>query len=232
VLEWEDGRLLLVDVGMTRDGAAAFGGPIEMLSGGQPIEPLGSVVERLGNAADRVQGVVFTHMHVDHVGGIGDLCRALRHGLRVFMTQAQAEVVNYTTRPGHRLLDAAFCVERVTLPDGPSPLPIPGFAGVSVIAAGGHTPGSQIVVAQVGRDAPRPYTFVGDIVNNIDGIVHDVPKPRAYRWLVVPEDGPRQSELRKYLRLLRDEQGFTMLVSHDQLDLERGGIPTWERQQE
>jgi glyoxylase-like metal-dependent hydrolase (beta-lactamase superfamily II) len=229
VLEWDDGRILLIDAGMTRDGAVAFGRPIEVLGGGRPIAPLGSVVERLGDRAERVQGIVFTHLHEDHVGGIVNFCATLRHGLSVFMTRAQATVVNYTTRPGHRLIDGASCVEKVTLPDDASPLALPGFAGAFVIAAGGHTPGSQIIVAHVGRgEGQRRYAFVGDIVNNIDGISYDVPKPPLYSLLIVPEDGIRLGELRRFLRHLRDEHEFALLVSHDQLDLERSGIPEWK----
>ena len=102
------------------------------------------------------------------------------------------------------------------------------FPGVFVIPAGGHTPDSQIIVAHVaGPDTPRTYVFVGDIVNNIDGINYDVPKPLLYRTLVVPEDDTRQSELRLFLRELRDRFGFILLVSHDQRQIERSGIAPW-----
>ena len=85
VLEWKDGRLLLVDVGMTREGARAFGRPLEWLGGAQPMDPHGSAAAALGNAARRVKGIVFTHLHTDHVGGIGELCTSL-NTLRVPMT--------------------------------------------------------------------------------------------------------------------------------------------------
>jgi glyoxylase-like metal-dependent hydrolase (beta-lactamase superfamily II) len=227
VVQWADGRLLLVDVGMTREGAISFGGTIEMLGDAAPIEAHGSVAERLGAGRQQVQGIVFTHLHTDHVGGIGDLCRGVGHPLPVFMTQAQDERTNFTTRPGQRLLRDAACVRRERLA-GTSPLPVPGFPGVVVIPAGGHTPGSQMVVAFVKDDrGVRRYLLVGDIVNNIDGITHNLPKPSLYSLLVVPEDAPRLAELRKYLRALRDESGVALLVSHDQLDIERTGVPAW-----
>jgi glyoxylase-like metal-dependent hydrolase (beta-lactamase superfamily II) len=227
VLEWADGRLLLVDVGMSREGALAFGAPLEWLAGAQPIHPLGSVAERLGAARSRVRGAVFTHLHTDHVGGMDDLCRSGNQPIRVAMTPAQAERPNYTTRPGLQVLENAACVQRATLPEG-SFVPLPDFPGVFVIPAGGHTPGSQIIVAFVGDGAaPHPVVFTGDIVNNIDGINGDVPKPFVYRWLAVPEDHQRQAELRRYLRVLRDRYGFTLLVSHDQRQLEESGVPAW-----
>ncbi len=227
VLQWADGRLLLIDAGMRRQSALEFGRPIEWLGGAGPIRPLTSVAEGLGPAASAVRGVIFTHLHVDHVDGIVDVCKRAGHEIEAFMTQAQAERPNYTTRPGLKLLDEAGCVRRRMLPET-TRRPVPGFPGVFVIAAGGHTPGSEIVVAHVNDgERARVLVFTGDIANSIDGINQDIPKPFLYRWLVVPEAGARQRELRGYLRALRDESGFTLLVSHDQAQLEASGLKPW-----
>jgi glyoxylase-like metal-dependent hydrolase (beta-lactamase superfamily II) len=235
VLEWADGRALLVDLGMDRDGALRFGRPIELLSGGGPIVPHASAAAQLGNTRERVEGVVFTHLHQDHVGGITELCRDRKRPLRVFMTEAQDKRTNYTTRPGRSLLSSVrlgaqgeldpACVEVVPLPSG-GLAPVPGFPGVFVIAAGGHTPGSQIVVANV-EDAAglQRFVFTGDIVNNISGIDADVPKPQLYRLLVVPEADERQTELRHFLRDLQDAGGMRLLVSHDERALVASGVP-------
>jgi glyoxylase-like metal-dependent hydrolase (beta-lactamase superfamily II) len=236
VLEWADGRILLVDVGMDRAGATRFGRPIELLSGGEAIEPHDPVATQLGDAAGRVDGVVFTHLHEDHVGGIVELCRGRTRPLRVFMTEAQDEHGNYTTRAARRLLTDARrgdqteadppCVERVRIASGGAQ-PVPGFPGVAVVAAGGHTPGSQVVLANVaGADGPVAFAFTGDIVNHMAGIEHDVPKPTLYRWLVVPEAEERLSQLRHFLHALRDEAGVRLLVSHDELQLAASGVPT------
>jgi len=228
VLQWADGRLLLVDVGMTPEQAIQFGKPIEML-GGQAARPLGAVADQLGDATARVQGVVFTHPHTDHVGGIGALCTALGRPLHAFMTHAQAERPNYTTRPGLQALRDASCVQPALL-DGGALMPVAGFPGVQVIDAGGHTPGSQIILVAVqGADGVRRYAFTGDIVNNLDGILADVPKPFVYRTFLVPEDGTRQAELRAFLKRLRDDAGYTLLVSHDQRALEASGVPAFQR---
>jgi glyoxylase-like metal-dependent hydrolase (beta-lactamase superfamily II) len=227
VLEWKDGRILLVDAGMTRDGAVAFGAPLEWLGGADPIVPHDSVADALGDAAPRVKGIVFTHLHVDHVGGISELCTRL-NVLRVPLSEAQAERTNYTTRPGLERLEEADCVRFERVSGGPL-LPVPEFPGVFLIDAGGHTPGSQIVLAFVkdANGAAHRYAFTGDIVNNLDGIMHDVPKPLLYRTLVVPESEPRQRELRAFLKRLHDDAGFELLVSHDQTALEGNGVPGW-----
>ncbi|MBI4514212.1 MAG: MBL fold metallo-hydrolase [Deltaproteobacteria bacterium] len=227
VLEWADGRIVLIDAGMTREEAAAFGRPIERFSGGQPIKPLGSVAEGLGQAAARVQGALFTHLHSDHVGGITALCAGVSQRIHVFQTEAQALRTNHLTRAGLRLLQAASCVQRERLEGAPL-MPVSGFPGLFVIAAGGHTPGSQIVVAHMATsDGSRHYVFTGDTANNIDGITFDVPKPALYSLLVVPEDGERLGELRRFLRGLGQHAGVTLLVSHDQRQLERSGVPAW-----
>jgi len=227
VLEWADGRMLLVDVGMTPEEAASFGKPLELLADAAPMQTLGSTAARLGADAARVRGVVFTHLHTDHVGGLAALCAAVGHELDVPMTEAQADRPNFTTRPGRKEVDTAGCA-RVTKLRGGGLMPLPGFPGVWVIAAGGHTPGSQIVLAAVRTgDGVRRYAFTGDTVNNIDGVLDDVPKPFVYRTFLVPESERRQQELRGYLKRLRDEAGFTLLVSHDQRALEASGVPSW-----
>ncbi len=228
VLEWSDGRLLLVDTGMDRDGAFAFGKPIQILAGAQPIAPLGPVAEHLGPARARVAGLVFTHLHVDHVEGVGALCAAIAHPVPVFMTTAQRERSNYTTRPGRGLLEKAGCTRPVTLEGGPL-FPLAGFPGVFVIAAGGHTPGSQLVIAHVREgEKLRTYAMTGDIVNHIDGVNHDLPKPFFYSLVVVPEDRERLRELRRYLHELRERAGVVLLVSHDEAELEASGVPQVE----
>ncbi|MGH7789873.1 MAG: MBL fold metallo-hydrolase [Candidatus Binatia bacterium] len=228
VLEWADGRLLLVDAGMTPDAAAAFGRPLEQLGGAAAMQPIAAAAEVLGDASGKVGAVVFTHLHTDHVGGIGALCARGKRAVQVPMTEAQAQRTNYTTQPGMDLLDDAACAHRAELTGGPL-FPVPNFPGVFVIDAGGHTPGSQIVLATVqGSDGLRQYAFTGDIVNNIDGITSDVPKPFLYRTFIVPESEGRLSELRAFLRQLHDEAGYTLLVSHDQRALEASGVPAWQ----
>lgn len=237
VLEWADGRILLVDTGMDRAGAERFGRLIERLIGGGPMRPHDSVSAQLGDAAARVEGVIFTHLHEDHAGGIVELCRGRTRPLRVFMTEAQDERGNYTTSATRRLVAETRrgaqaetdppCVEVTRIASGGAQ-PAPGFPGVAVVAAGGHTPGSQIVLAAIADAGDRFLVgFTGDIVNHIAGIDHDVPKPTLYRLFVVPEAEERQAALRRFLRSLRDEGGVRLLVSHDELQLASSRLSSW-----
>lgn len=224
VLEWADGRLLLVDVGMTRDGAVTFGELISMLGTAEPIEPLRATADALGPARSRVGGVIFTHLHEDHTGGLDALCAGGPAAVPIFMTQAQQDVVNYTTRAARQAVMDAPCA-RPTRLEGGSLRAVPGFPGVAVFPAAGHTPGSQIVFARV---AGTMYAFIGDIANNGDAITHDIPKPYYYSLLIVPEATERLQSLREYLRDLGTRAGVTLLVSHDEQQIRSTGIPEWK----
>lgn len=226
VLEWGDGRLALIDAGMTREAALAFGRPMQWL-GAAPIEALGSVGEQLGPARARVRAILFTHLHTDHTEGIQSLCDGDRT-IRAIMTEAQAERPNYLTRPGLGLIRAAPCVTMEEVHGGPV-IDVPGFPGLAVIHAGGHTPGSQILlVTLAGAGGPVRYAFAGDLANAFDGIRHEVPKPPLYSLLVVPEDRGRLGELRAFLRALM-ELGVTVVVAHDLQALESSGIARFTR---
>jgi len=105
---------------------------------------------------------------------------------------------------------------------------VPGFPGLAVVVAGGHTPGSQVFVARVREGGEvRTSVLTGDVVNHIDGVRHDVPKPGYYSLLVVPEHGERLSQVRAWLRGLERDHGVRLLVSHDQRALEQAGVPSY-----
>jgi glyoxylase-like metal-dependent hydrolase (beta-lactamase superfamily II) len=225
LLEWSDGRKLLVDLGMEPAAALEFGAPAELI-GAEPIVPYPDATVRLGEAvAEGEIGLLLTHLHPDHVQGAGALCAA-RGGSEValFQTAAQAERHNYTTRPGVALLGEAECLRAQRLGDAPL-AEVPGFAGVGVVHAAGHTPGSQVVLAAVREPGGvRRVALLGDVVNCADGARHDVPKPFAYRLLMVPESDQRLGELRRWLARLESEQGFELAPTHDELTLTALGL--------
>jgi glyoxylase-like metal-dependent hydrolase (beta-lactamase superfamily II) len=228
VLEWADGRLLLVDAGMTRAGAIKFGQPMETLIGAGPVTPLKTVASALDTDLARVKGIVFTHLHLDHVDGLRDICPRLQKPVSVFMTGGQLDTWTLFTSEGKDVVTHSACLDPVRI--GPAKMiPLDGFPGVAVIHAAGHTPGSQIVLAAV-RDTAGTltrYAFSGDVTNTIDGIREDVSKPLLYRLVIVPEDDDRLGELRRYLRVLEHDQKLVVVPSHDQNHLHTLGIPAW-----
>lgn len=225
LLRWADGRRLLVDTGMEPEAAVAFGRPLELV-GAEPTAPRGSAAAQLPEIAEGRLGVLLTHLHTDHTGGLAALCAA-RGGapIELFQTPAQASRRNYTTRPGAAAVAEAPCVRTTLLADEPL-APVPGFPGVGVIWAAGHTPGSQVVIAALrgAQGDVRRIAFTGDVANAVDGIRHDVPKPLLYRLLVVPEHEARLAEVRRFLRHL-EETGVLLAPAHDGLHLRSLGLP-------
>lgn len=226
VLEWADGRIFLIDLGMDRAAALEFGAPSERLIGAGAIEAHADVAERLGRARARVAGVAFTHLHTDHTQGALGLCDGTESRIPVFQTSLQASRVNYTTRAGADQLAQAGCLAPRRLEGGPLHA-IPGFPGLYVFATGGHTPGSQIFVANVGGANPRTWIFTGDAVNQIDGVRLGLPKPTWYSLFIVPENRSRMKLLRDFLLEASRPDGVGLLVSHDRLQLEAAGLPAW-----
>ena len=228
LLEWADGRALLIDAGMDRKQAASFGRPIEWV-GGEPVLPHAPIAERLAPAlAGRPLAIVFTHLHADHVGGVVALCNAFPGDtkIRLFQTPAQVDAVNFTTWQARSELDRASCLARERLADA-SLAPLPGYPGAFAIRAAGHTPGSQILGAFV-REASgvRGILFAGDAANAIDGVRRDVPKPRVYQLLVVPEAESRLARVRAFLREA-EAAGLVIAISHDERHLATTGIPVF-----
>lgn len=227
VLVWPDGRLFLIDAGMDREAALAFGAPLERFAGAAPMEPLRSVADQLGPAAARVRGIAFTHLHPDHTEGLAGLCDAIDTTIPVFQTPGQHGAGNYTTRAGRAQLAAARCARPTLLPDEPLAA-IPGFPGLFAIAAAGHTPGSQMLVARIRRGgAEELWIFTGDVVNQRDGVVHDVPKPWLYSLLVVPEDPAQLARLRHFLADLTRDPRVHLAIAHDASGLAASGAPPW-----
>ncbi len=228
LLEWTDGRALLVDAGMDRAQARAFGRPIEWV-GGEPAVPHGGIAERLGPAlAGFPLAIAFTHLHADHVGGVASLCSSLPPGTRtrLFQTSAQTDLVNFSTYSGRATLDRTDCLTRERLPDEPLAA-LPGLPGAFVIRAAGHTPGSQIVGAWVREGSGvRGFLFAGDAANAIAGVRHDVPKPRSYRLFVVPESEGRLTRVRAFLRDA-EQAGLVVALAHDEHHLATTGIPVF-----
>lgn len=223
VLGWPDGRLFLFETGMDREGARAFGAPMERFVGAAPIEPHGSVAEQMGDDILRVQGVAFSHLHHDHTGGVVSLCQATDHLLPRFHTRLQAETRNYTTRPGAALLEEATCLVPKVV-EGRAPAEISGFPGLFLIPAGGHTPGSTVLVATL---PDRTWIFAGDIQNQKDDLLANRPKAWAYSALITPEWPDRLERLRRWLIALDAAPGATVIVSHDVDAARRDGVPDW-----
>ncbi len=223
VLEWDDGRVFLIDAGMRPDVALEFGELASVVFGSDPAVAHGSVQDQLGAAANPVEGIAFTHKHHDHVDGLHALCAARSRPLPVYQTPDQATRSNVSTWQADAILRDAGCASPVTLEGGPPLFEVPGFSGLHAIAAAGHTPGSTIYLANMRGEL---WVFAGDITNFMQNLREDVPKPLAYR-LLIAENHSRQTRLRRWLGQLDATPGFTVVVAHDLPELENV-MQAWE----
>jgi glyoxylase-like metal-dependent hydrolase (beta-lactamase superfamily II) len=133
-------------------------------------------------------------------------------------------------------LENASCIQRQPLVGGDSIQAIPEFPGLFVIAAAGHTPGSQVFVIQLRKrsgaseenpDDVETWVVTGDVVNHIAGVELDIPKPRLYSLLLVPENEERLHRMRRFLKQLSRQPDVQLLVSHDLDQIETSGLPAY-----
>lgn len=220
LVRWGDGRTFMIDAGMDRDEAAEFAELLKLMWGADEARFFGDVAELLGHEVKQVQGVGFTHLHIDHSQGVVPFCAARGRGAAVYQTRWQAEAHNFNTTEGAGLVEAS-CLEPRRLA-GDALMRAEGFPGLGVVALGGHTPGSTLFAVPV---AGHLWLFSGDISNTKAALLGDVGKPFFYSYLAVPEHTARTAELRRWLAALDAERDVTVIVSHDLPDIEASGLP-------
>jgi glyoxylase-like metal-dependent hydrolase (beta-lactamase superfamily II) len=142
-------RVVLVDAGLGNHTAGAF-------SGGAMLDNLAA----LGVQPSDVTDVIFTHLHFDHVGW------ATTKGTVVFdraTFRCDERDWDHFIGPDR---DAGATKKLLPIADRLEPFsgsgPVPGLAGIDVMAAAGHTPGSTIVVVSSGTDRAM---LLGDVVH-------------------------------------------------------------------
>lgn len=217
LLRWADGSLAVVDAGLSPDGARRFGRPAELL--GAEATVCGEA-PFAGIDPAKVRAVVFSHLHVDHLQGLGALCGdGAPLPVRVSPEQESSdERFEAAGREELMALVRSGCARRepFALVDEGGPAPgLAGLPGLHRVPVPGHTPGSQLVVVFVhdGDGPPRGVIVSGDVVNHRAGIRHDRPKPWWYRKLLVREVDDLQEQNRRLLARL-DAAGFEILVDH------------------
>ena len=153
--------------------------------------------------------------------------------IKVFQNRHQVMEINHTTQPAKRALDEADCVKQQPLVSQAAIQKIPGFPGIFVVAAAGHTPGSEVFVVHVrtfpgqsdGRyDDVQTWIITGDVANHEAGIEKNLPKPRLYSLFLVPENEERLAKVRSFLKELGRQPGVELLVSHHQKQIESTGL--------
>ena len=224
LIEWANGNLFMIDAGMDRDTAIQFGSLMETALGAEEAVPHGTIAELLGDDTQRVVGVAFTHLHIDHTQGVVPFCETRGPGATVYQTSWQAELQNFNTEEGAATL-AASCLRSVKL-GGEGILTIRDFPGLGIVGLGGHTPGSTLFAIS-SRD--RLWLLSGDTTNTKADLLSNTGKGFLYSYFLVPENTARTQALRLWLARLDAYDDMTVVVSHDLADIEAGRMTEYSR---
>ena len=210
LITWESGKQFLIDAGMDRQSAIEFGSLMELLFGAEPTRTFGPIEEQLGDAVNSIEGIGFTHLHIDHTQGISALCGAMAEPATIFQTSDQATEQNLHTEEGQALIESSTCRQKLLTQNRINP--IEGFPGLFALPAAGHTPGSTIFIVQV---TDHTWIFSGDITNDMSSILNDQDKGFLYSYLVVPEDTEKLEKWRDWLKNADAMEHVTVLPAHD-----------------
>lgn len=220
LIEWPNGDLFMIDAGMDRDAATAFGETVQTMFGGDPAIVDGTVSELLGDAVRRVAAVGFTHLHIDHTQGLIDFCAARGSGATLLQTRYQHELHNFNTSEGAAIVGSSCLTRFEVAADGLTTFD--RFPGLGMAPLGGHTPGSTLFAVGL-RD--RLLLFSGDITNSLADIRDDRGKGFVYSFLLVPEHTGRTAELRTWLAALDAAPDIDVVVSHDLANVRQALVP-------
>lgn len=211
LIEWADGRMFMIDAGMDKQQSTAFGELIQTMGSAEVGASFyGSITELLADRIADIDGVGFTHLHIDHTQGLINFCAARDARIAGFQTSWQASAHNFNTTEGAQIV-AEQCLDVQTL-SGDELSQVPGFPGLAAYALGGHTPGSTLWAVALDD---KILLFSGDITNSKHKLDHDQGKGFLYSYVFVPEDTTRTAALRDWLRALDAKRQFSVLVSHD-----------------
>lgn len=171
----------------------------------------GEQLDAVGYDRGRLLGVVPTHSHWDHVGGLDGL-----RGTPVWMNALEqkyaaddpdGKVYRHVSQ-GHEIHRYAF-EDRPYL-GFPSTHDVHGDGSLVIALAGGHTTGSVIIFVTP-PTGPR-YAFIGDLTWQIDGIRRRAERP----WLMsrLADSDPAQLR-RDLLRVIALDGLLQIVPAHD-----------------
>jgi glyoxylase-like metal-dependent hydrolase (beta-lactamase superfamily II) len=194
-----DGHIM-VDAGMDQQVHRFFGRGVE-----EPYdtEAAGQVERALTNA----RLIVVTHEHGDHVAGVIHTSRARELAPKTILTRAQVQTLLTTPQmPEIKLTEELAARYLVVDYDRYFPL----TAGIVLIKAPGHTPGSQMVY--IALESGREYLLIGDAAWHMDGV--RLMKGKDAPWITEEQSGI-MSQLKWLNQLSRSEPRLVIVASHD-----------------
>ncbi|WP_372731284.1 MBL fold metallo-hydrolase [Novosphingobium sp.] len=165
-----------------------------------------------GQWMENAKLIVFTHEHIDHVGGLLDYPK--------FATVAKKTIVSPDLARG---MTSLWRANAGRLPPPRSLAAIEAVApGVVLIQTPGHTTGSQMIYISLQNG--REYLFAGDTGSLASNIIQTVPRSRLLTDWLVQEDRTATIGWLKGLHALRTQNPSLIIIpSHDPQFLENSG---------
>ncbi len=196
---YADGTVM-IDSGMDEQVHRFFGrGTVE------PYYP--EAAKQVERALRGARSIIITHEHGDHVAGVIRTPFVAELAPKTILTRAQVETLE-TNPQMPEIKITPEMASRYNVVDYDKYLPF--GAGMALIKAPGHTPGSQMVY--VALESGREYLFIGDTAWHMDGV--RLVKGKAAPW--IQEDDAALLEQLKWLNgLYRTEKNLFIIVSHD-----------------
>jgi glyoxylase-like metal-dependent hydrolase (beta-lactamase superfamily II) len=190
---WPDGRSIILDSALSQDDAAALPGS----------EFHRAAYERMEKALPRAEQILFTHEHVDHVGGVAASPSFAALSDKVRITEEQLA--------GPRLERdkwAPGTLEQL------KPLSYSGILavapGIALQKAPGHSTGTQLIYVELASGAR--YLFVGDIAWSEDNIALQRGRPLLAALVIKEDRASVASQLQALAALPKDVH---LVVAHD-----------------
>lgn len=158
----------------------------------------------IGQWMDGAERIVFTHEHVDHVGGFLDHPHFTNVAAKAVLSAGLVQGMTALWRENAQLL-----------PTPRTLAPIEAIApGVVLVQTPGHTPASQMIYVQLQNG--REYLFAGDTVSLASNVMLQRPRARLLTDWVVKEDRVATLGWIKGLNALRAQNETIVIIpSHD-----------------
>jgi glyoxylase-like metal-dependent hydrolase (beta-lactamase superfamily II) len=196
---YADGSIM-VDAGMDQQVHRFFGRGVE-----EPYDAAaaGQVERALTNA----RLIVVTHEHGDHVAGVVSSPRAAELARKTILTRTQVQtLLTAPQMPEIKLTEDMAARYLVVDYDRYFPL----AAGIALIKAPGHTPGSQMVYLAL--ESGQEYLLIGDAAWLMDGV--RLLKGKDAPWITEDQNAV-MSQLQWLNDLSRTEPRLVIVASHD-----------------